>query len=353
MWVMADKGRGAYACDFGEGLAMSTETLSVSSTSRLPVKATPVDSTASETPLLQHILVPVDLSAPSLKAVEYAVALAAPARATVQLTYVVEPGSHFCSLGNHPLARGEEEIVLRSEQLLAKVAEENRFREVMPDSGVRIGNPAEEILAYSQASSADLLVVSTHGRTGLQRVLMGSIAQKIVRGAKCAVLVVRKDERDFAVLPGPGSQPLHLQRILVPIDFAPSSAETLRYAVKFAQQYGGRLTLFHSIPLPSIPWENESVAVDSHELLCIQRENALRELGRLMDAEVPSSLRLPAQVEIGAPLAAIPDYAAKDATDLIICGRHGKGRLSHALLGSVAEGLVRHASCPVLVVPCA
>lgn len=330
---------------------MTSETLSRANVSTEPAEPAAATASTAEAPLLKNILVPLDLSAPALKALDYALGLAGPAKASVQLTYIVEPVSRFSTLNSLPLVRSDDEIRLRSEELLARVADENRGFGVALESGVRYGHPAAEILKLAGTLPADLIVLSTHGRTGLDRVLMGSVAQDVVRRAKCPVLVVRKHERDFASLPSDRAQPLRLQRILVPIDFSEGSRQTLKYAVSFARQYGGKLSLCHSIPPPSVPWEEEYSVTAGHTLFEIQRETALREFKRLMDMMVPEALRLPSEVEIGAPLAQIPDYATHTGADLIICGRHGQGRLQHALLGSVAEGLARHAPCPVLIVP--
>jgi nucleotide-binding universal stress UspA family protein len=347
---MRAKGRGAEVSERGEVQVMNTDTLSQPAVTRKPSSPAVAPAVRAETPLLTKILVPVDLSEPALKAVDYAVALAGPARASVQLTYVVEPVSYFSTLDTLPVVENEEEIRLRSEELLARVAEGSRFCGVMPESGVRTGLPAEVILSLSRELPADLIVISTHGRTGLKRVMMGSIAEKILRGADCPVLVARKGERDLAEWPGDRPQKLRFRKILVPTDFSASSAETVAYAVRFAQGYGGHISLFHSIRYPAIGWDDNAGPGEA-TLRRIQTETAAKDLQKLMNASVPEELRAPSHLEVGPPLANICDHAAMNDIDLIICGRHGRGWFPGTRLGSVAEGIARHAPCPVLVVP--
>ena len=145
-----------------------------------------------------RILVPVDFSSASGKAVAYADAFAATFGASVVLIHVVEPLVLPSEFGYVPAPSPEEEM-----RHLAAV--KTRLQSVAADLDsakrssveVRIGRPWQEITAAAQDLGADLLVITTHGRTGIKHVLMGSVAEKIVRHAGCPVLVVRPEEKDF------------------------------------------------------------------------------------------------------------------------------------------------------------
>ncbi len=145
-----------------------------------------------------NILVPVDFSAASQKAILYADAFASTFGATVILIHVVEPVVLPSEFGYMPPPSPEDEV----KQVQAITA---RLREVAGklDSAqraevlVRIGRPWQEITSAVADLGVDLLVITTHGRTGIKHVLMGSVAEKIVRHAACPVLVVRPEEKDF------------------------------------------------------------------------------------------------------------------------------------------------------------
>jgi universal stress protein A len=145
-----------------------------------------------------RILVPVDFSPASSKAVAYADAFAVTFGAAVTLLHVVEPLVLPAEFGYVPVPSPEDEL----KQLNAIKARLRRVAEDLDSAKrsevvVRIGRPWQEIAQAVADLGADLLVITTHGRTGIKHVLMGSVAEKIVRHAGCPVLVVRPEEKDF------------------------------------------------------------------------------------------------------------------------------------------------------------
>jgi nucleotide-binding universal stress UspA family protein len=146
----------------------------------------------------RHILVPTDFSAASKKAVEYADAFAATFQCRVTLLHVLEPMVLPPEYGYMPPYSPEDEALQVDavrKQLLERASgmDSARQTEVL----VRVGRPWHEVVSAVSELGVDLLVVTTHGRTGLRHILMGSVAEKIVRHASCPVLVVRPEERDF------------------------------------------------------------------------------------------------------------------------------------------------------------
>jgi universal stress protein A len=147
---------------------------------------------------IKQILVPIDFSECSLKALRYAIPLAKEHRAAITLAYVV-PGisGAFGEYGAIDAAAMVKEMRLGSERQLATVAVDEVRGAVAADTWVCAGSPAEEIIAAARKLPADIIVISTHGRTGLKHVLLGSVAERVVRHAPCPVLVVRERERDI------------------------------------------------------------------------------------------------------------------------------------------------------------
>ena len=144
---------------------------------------------------LKRILVPIDFSKISQKALEYAVPLAKQFEAKITLLHAFEPLPYPMDLAYLPMSKGFPIEPLEKElQALAKKTIEPQFlKEVI----VRVGTAFEVITNLARDCEADLIVITTHGHTGLKHVFLGSTAERVVRHAPCPVLVVRKREHDF------------------------------------------------------------------------------------------------------------------------------------------------------------
>lgn len=145
---------------------------------------------------LSRLLVPSDFSDSSRRALRYAERLAEAFGATLRLAYVIESISRLRkSVVSLPESTDDARAALRSK--LASLANEELDELVPVQCDVLAGRPAREIVEAARSGSADIIVMSTHGRTGLKHVLLGSVAEEVVRQAGCPVLVVRESERDF------------------------------------------------------------------------------------------------------------------------------------------------------------
>lgn len=148
---------------------------------------------------LGSILVPVDFSEPSRKALHYAKKFAQQFDATITLVHVVEPLAYPPDFAVVPLLPPDIEET-RTRELQAQLAElaANVGGGVKTKAVVRTGRAWQEVVDFAKSGGFDLIVVSTHGYTGLKHALLGSVAEKVVRHAPCPVLVVRPEEHDFA-----------------------------------------------------------------------------------------------------------------------------------------------------------
>jgi nucleotide-binding universal stress UspA family protein len=155
-------------------------------------------SRAAKSPFkLKKILVPVDFSGCAKKALQYAIPLAKEHEAALTLLYVVPT---ICPTGDFvaaDYAALQAEMRANGDKELAKLAVDEVRGEVSADTIVHTGSPALEIITMAKSLPADLIVISTHGRTGLKHVVLGSVAEHVVRRAPCPVLVVREGEHDF------------------------------------------------------------------------------------------------------------------------------------------------------------
>jgi nucleotide-binding universal stress UspA family protein len=143
----------------------------------------------------QKILVPMDFSDESKKALHYAASFARLFGSTLHLLHVVEPIPYLTGMEALPF-RTPGEVELASNGQLAALARLEGGEEIPIEREIRHGVPYEEIVAAATACAADLVVIATHGRTGWEHAMLGSTAEKVVQHASCPVLVVRDHERE-------------------------------------------------------------------------------------------------------------------------------------------------------------
>jgi nucleotide-binding universal stress UspA family protein len=242
--------------------------------------------------------------------------------------------------------------VLTQEDREALLAAMKRFAEGEAGANVPIefeiaeGSTAAGILATADAMPADLLVMGTHGRSGFERLVLGSVTEKVLRKAACPVLTVPR-----AVPEAVPTAPL-FKHIVCAVDFSECSMHALNYAMSLAQEADARLTVMHVIELPpDVPREaHENVAGprDLPAYVALAEEDRR---ARLKDA-VPDSVRAYCTVDTvlatGRPYREILHVAEEQRADLLVIGIHGSGAIDRLLFGSTAQHLVRQASCPVL-----
>jgi nucleotide-binding universal stress UspA family protein len=298
---------------------------------------------------LKNILVPTDFSDESLKAVHYGSAFARRFSATLLLLHVVPPAPVFAGFEAVPLVADDPDILKNSEEHLAQFATKHIPMGAAVTQLVRFGSPFEEIVSIGKARNIDLIVVSTHGHTGIKRVAFGSTAERIINRAGCPVLVVREKEREFVS----GQQPpfdnaIRINRILVAIDFSDSSRKALQYAIGFAKQFDSSVTCVHILNVPYGAGE-AGIAVELETFQKAFHVDAEKKMAALLK-ETGASVETEKIIRTGGPYHEVIKVADERQIDLIVTGTHARTGVGHFLLGSTAERIVRHAHCSVLVV---
>jgi nucleotide-binding universal stress UspA family protein len=308
-----------------------------------------------EDPLrIRTMLVPVDFSGESFRAVDFALALARRFGATVHLVYVYEDKPQFSSMVNTPELFSDPAIELFSDQEIAgrlKNEVQRRFSIDLPTQNChfRTGRPSTEICAAAHKLNADLIVIATHGRTGLKHLTLGSTAEKTVRHAPCPVLVVREATR------GPiktATEGIVIEKILVPVDFSECAREGAKYASVFATRVGADLLLMH-VAYPRNYTASDPTVVPPEWPQLVETARLLAEdnLEKIVNFLPLVGISAETVVAIGTPIEKLVEETARPDVDMVITSTHGFTGLRHVLLGSTAEQLVRLAHCPVLVVP--
>ena len=211
--------------------------------------------------------------------------------------------------------------------------------EVIPHM-VRGLAPAEAIVETASNLESDLIVMGTHGRRGISHLLLGSVAERVVRTSAVPVLTVRADAD--IVLEG-------TPRILVPHDFSDASVNALGRAAAWATALDAEMTLLHVVE-PVVYPEFYSVDVLSDDLmerLVTRSEKALRSVAE----ELPGNVKSSVMVEVGRAADTIVDQADPEHFDLVVMATRGLSGLEQILLGSVAESVLRRCQVPMLAVP--
>jgi nucleotide-binding universal stress UspA family protein len=304
---------------------------------------------ANKSVRVRRILIPVDFSKPSLDSIDYASRLATRLGAELNLVHVFEQYV-FGGLAEIPTSVPDEEIAIRARTQLETIAKRHGIPLRAEHIHVTEGRPVEEICRLASKLQIDLIVIPTHGNTGLKRLTLGSTAERVVRYSPCPVLVLRSvpPARRRGVLPAAS---VRFSKILVPTDFSKGAMKALTFAKSLAQEFNAKLILLNSVALQYYLSSDEYARYDL-PLLMQQAEKASREQMRdVIRTTDWGGIKVEGSLQIGHAGDKICSRAKDFGADLIVTATHGRTGLKHVLIGSTAEYVVRHAHCPVLVVP--
>jgi nucleotide-binding universal stress UspA family protein len=295
--------------------------------------------------LLTRILFATDFSDCSGRAQEYAMYLATAWDAKVEVLHVIE-GPIW--LKGNTLAHSLVEQVQQEASRRLDVVQDQLVRSGIAGS-VRqvVGTPSEQIDLAARESGADLVVLGTQGRNNLLYGLVGSTAERVIREGPCPILAVPGLGDDATRPMAQTVSSVPVRHILAPVDFSSPSLDSLEYAIQLANGLGSKLTLVHVLE-PIYYDLDRGLGSIEHEAR--KRDHWTQQLTELRD--LVKSFGLSAEFEIagGIPSESILSCALRVGCDLIVMGTHGRRGLSRLRFGSVAEAVLRRATCPVLTV---
>jgi nucleotide-binding universal stress UspA family protein len=301
---------------------------------------------------IRRILCPIDFSDFSQRAFHHAHAIARWYESTITLIHVSAVASAATyAPGSGPLPP----IAFTPVDRDALLAEMRRFADREAETIVPItldlvvdDSVAAGILTKAEAMPADLLVMGTHGRSGFERLVLGSVTEKVLRKARCPVLTVPRALAD--IVPAPR---VLFKRIVCAVDFSDSSIHALNYAMSLAQEADSHLAVVHVIEVPTgvlrgAPGAVQAVPQSLRAYIALAEQEGRT---RLKDA-IPDTVHAYCSVETilttGTPYREILRIADDQRADLLVVGIHGRGAIDRLLFGSTAQHLVRQATCPVL-----
>jgi len=291
----------------------------------------------------RNILLATDFSHASEKAFSYAVAIARQFGSKILLVHVIPPES----VSFIPEISGEHQ---RNETVrqLQSLSNRSELNQIPHETVMRSGTVWSALSAVIGQQDIDLLVLGTHGRSGVKKLVLGSVAEEVLRKAGCPVITVGP-QVDTALSTTGG-----YQRILFASDFHPASAKALDYAALLANQFQAHLILLHVLPPAGLPgpemtFYNES-AINEWQAKVIA--NAKAKLKKLLRPELKLWSEPEYVVGFDFTTQGILKTAADRKVDLIVVGanRLMSAKVSAHVPGTVSYGVIRQANCPVLTV---
>jgi nucleotide-binding universal stress UspA family protein len=294
---------------------------------------------------ISRILCPIDFSEYSRHALQHAFAIAGwyGSHLTVLFVSVNVP---TMDLPPMPLSDKEREDFLSRMRSFAG----STPAEVQVNFVVREATDVRRaILEQADTLMADLLVIGSHGRSGFERFLLGSVTETVARKAPCPVMVVpahaNGDRRGLVH----GGKP----RMLCAVDFSDASLGALEFALSLAEESDADLTLLHSIEVPPELLEHIPVPPDFNvdQVHAAARAGSLQRLRDLVPEPARTYCHVETTVGEGAAYRRILQTAEEQRADLIVMGVHGRGGVELLLFGSNTARVIRAAHCPVLIVP--
>jgi nucleotide-binding universal stress UspA family protein len=290
---------------------------------------------------IKLILCPIDFSEFSARAYHHALSLAEHYRAKLIAQHIVELW-RYPSLGFAASAGLYEEFCQsvreRGKVELQEFVKSHTHNEIQPELVVQQGMAPDCILSFAEAQKTDVIVMGTHGRRGYDRLMLGSVTDRVMRRALCPVLAVCKPTHDSMAAGEERGHVHHLSRILFCADFSENSARALNYAISATAEYDAELTLLHvleELPSPA----NREVAIAA----------ATDQLDKLIPPEARETLKIKTAVRIGKPYQQIIQLALAEQIDMATMGVRGRGALDVAVFGSTTYRVIQLGPCPVLV----
>ena len=300
------------------------------------------------------ILLPLDGSELSEAAVPYAVELARLMRARLVLLRVLEETAPvFDTVCRDMIVIDERNarVELQSPAMLTPVITRLSDAGLQPRAVVRLGDPSEEILAEADHQPQPTIVMTSHGRGGLGRVVTGSVATRVLRHASCPVLIVRPAS------PLAAPAPVHLRRLVVPLDGSPLSERALPLAEAIAQAAGAALKLVRvaETTRDEMPDDIASRHILPADRATLRRFTRKEDRVRTYLRAVSGRLRR-AGIEVswealsGDPAHQLQEMLAREKPDLVVMTTHGHGAVARWWFGSVADELLTSTHTPILLI---
>jgi nucleotide-binding universal stress UspA family protein len=292
---------------------------------------------------IENILCTTDLSDLANRTLPYAVSMASAFHAKMFFCHVIEiPATAvYGEAYLDPVEQQRASSELAGDQLQALTGD----LDIEWESIVSVGHAADEIARLAEEKHVDLVIAATHGRSGLKRLLLGSVTERLMRSLSCPVLVIHAPGRDSAEAESP-----QFKKILVGCDFSEMSNFALEYAISLAQEFEAELHMAHVVE-PMLYRETIiPEMINETDMYRVLTDFLSERLSSMVPGEAfhwctPKTILLD-----GNPDEALCSYALENRMDLIVLGTRGQSMVEKVFLGSTTDRVTRRSSCPVLSV---
>ena len=296
-------------------------------------------------PQFERILIPVDFSEASLKALRYGLSLALEMEAALRVAHVMPFAPALAYV--YPVEGNEisrKEIEATEEKLRALVLPEYR-EPVSARFLVKAGDVQDELLKLIEEQEPDLVVMGTHGRRRFERWTLGSVAEYVLRRAEVPLLTVsRLDEEHEIGKP----TPVPLSKLLYATDLSSESVEGMRRAIDLASDFSADLLILHVVQNLGWAMGTEFIPLDIESRTVKAREAAFEYLVNSVPEQARQDPKVRIEMREGLPYEVILQLAQDEHADMIVLNTQSRSGLERAMLGSTAERVIRGATIPVL-----
>ncbi len=293
----------------------------------------------------KKILCATDFSDFSNHTVSYGVALAREFGAQLIICHVIDLSSVaiYGEFQLDPVGQQNRIIEDANEQLEALTGDQAVEWEPL----ITVGKPADEISRAVEEKDVDLVISATRGRSGIKRLILGSVTERLMLTLPCPLLVLRSPEHDLVKDP---DKAIKLKKILVGCDFSPDSGQAINHALSLAQEFEAELHLVHVVEAPAQPNFLKAEPTTPEEIQEDFRQLLSQKLKDLVPEEARHWCTPQTSILEGQPYEELAEYAESSGIDMIVMGIRGHGLVKTLFLGSTTDRVVRRAPCPVLSV---
>lgn len=284
------------------------------------------------------LLIPTDDSDGAITGAKIGIALASKLGADVHILSVVDVPLDTSAIDDATLSAMESAAANAVERVETLARESDAQLEIT--TAVKRGTPFQTIREYAHRREIDAIAMGTKGRTGLDRVLLGSVTENVLRTARTPVLAV-PPAADVTTV-----DEARFDRILLPTDGSEGAAIATRWAIDFAERLGAMVETIFSIDTSRFPEQREP-----GQLITAIEERGQDALEGVRERATDAEVSVAASIVTGRPAPVILKHATDNEIDLIVMGTHGRTGVGQWFLGSVTENVVRQAEVPVLCVP--
>jgi len=292
-----------------------------------------------------HILCATDFSDFSNHTISYGFVLAKEFEAKLFVSHVIDLSSVaiYGEFQLDPVGQ-QNRIMEDADAQLQKLAGDQA---ISWEPLITVGKPADEISRAVEEKDIDLVITATRGRSGLKRIILGSVTERLMRTLTCPLLVVNSPEHKFVSV---ADQAVKIEKILVGCDFSADSGQAFNHALSLAQEFQAELHLVHVIEPPTQPDLNREDTPVSEEIQQDYRDLLTRKLKEMVPVEARYWCTPQTGLLEGQPYEKIVRYAESKDIDMIVLGVRGHGLVRTLFLGSTTDRVVRRSPCPVLSV---